>query len=359
MKFLLPFSVSLTIVFATGSELSALDQNKAAYAGGTITALNQWPGRVEGRLDLSDPEALVFVADSVERNASLRIEYSSIHDLESGQKVRRRVAAATGITVVLGPVGALAFAMKRREHYLTVVYTDDRGLNQVAVLELGKDIVRSTLLTTEKRWGVVITSTIALTMAERVEVVIDFSRCPLGSHLVLENRRARDPLRRVMRFAVVRRERDDSVVPGQLADVERLQESQAVCTRTFVFGGKPTLGVPPGVRWVINGEAFDPLRVDANPRLDDIEVWRFVNRGFMGQTMLHPVHTHLVPFQILRRNGGAPSRPEAGWKDTVAIEDGEEVDVIIRWSGYRGRYMLHCHNLEHQDHSMMARVDVG
>jgi spore coat protein A, manganese oxidase len=204
-----------------------------------------------------------------------------------------------------------------------------------------------------------VSSTIALAMAERVEVVIDFSRCPLGSKVVLENRRADGALRRIMRFDVVRRERDDSVVPGRLADVESLQPSQVVCTRTFVFGGKPTFGIPPGVRWLINGEAFDPLRVDANPRLGEIEVWRFINRGFVGQTMLHPVHTHLAPFQILWRNGAAPLRQEMGWKDTVAIEEGEEVDVIIRWSGYQGRYLLHCHNLEHEDHSMMARVDVG
>jgi spore coat protein A, manganese oxidase len=46
-------------------------------------------------------------------------------------------------------------------------------------------------------------------------------------------------------------------------------------------------------------------------------------------------------------------------EDTVAIEDGEDVDVTIRWSGYRGRYVLHWHNLEHEDHSMMARVDVS
>jgi FtsP/CotA-like multicopper oxidase with cupredoxin domain len=204
----------------------------------------------------------------------------------------------------------------------------------------------------------VVSSTIALAMAERVEVVIDFSRCPLGTRIVLENRRADGPLRSVMRFDVVRRARDDSIVPDRLADVEPLQPSRAVCTRTFVFGGKPTLGVPPGVHWVINGEAFDPLRVDANPVLGDIEVWRFVNRGFMGQTMLHPVHTHLAPFQIIRRNGGTPLRQEAGWKDTVAIEEGEDVDVIVRWSGFRGRYVLHCHNLEHEDHSMMSRADV-
>src|SRR5262245_46393831 len=67
---------------------------------------------------------------------------------------------------------------------------------------------------------------------------------------------------------------------------------------------------------------------------------------------------HLVPFQILTRNGQPPRAEECGWKDTVAVDRDEAVDVIMRWSGYRGRYLLHCHNLEHEDHSMMARVDV-
>jgi spore coat protein A, manganese oxidase len=200
--------------------------------------------------------------------------------------------------------------------------------------------------------------TVSLAMGERVEVVVDFSAYPLGTRVVLENRRAQGALRSVMRFDVVRTQRDDSTVPTCLSDIEPLDRSHAVRTRTFLFGGKLTLGVPPGVQWIINGEPFDPLRVDASPRLDDIEVWRFVNRPFAGRTMLHPVHTHLAPFQVLSRNGRAPLRQERGWKDTVAIEDGEEVDVIIRWSGYTGRYLLHCHNFEHEDHSMMARVDV-
>jgi spore coat protein A len=204
----------------------------------------------------------------------------------------------------------------------------------------------------------VVLQTVGLAMGERVEIVVDFSVYPLGTRVVLENRRGEGALRSVMRFDVVRTARDDSRVPERLSDIEPLTRSQAVRTRTFVFGGKPTLGVPPGVRWVINGEPFDPQRVDADPRLDDVELWRFVNRAFVGRTMLHPVHTHLAPFQVLSRNGRAPLRQEGGWKDTVAIEDGEEVEVMLRWSGYKGRYLLHCHNLEHEDHSMMARVDV-
>ena len=201
-------------------------------------------------------------------------------------------------------------------------------------------------------------SAVDLTMAERAEVVVDFARYPVGTRVVLRNLRARGNLSRIMRFDVVRTAKDDSAVPLVLSDVERLRPDDAAHTRTFVFGGKPAWGVPPRVRWVINGESFVPERVDAEPRLGKTEIWRFVNRGFLGRTMLHPVHTHLAPFQVFRRNGREPSPQERGWKDTVAVDEGEEVEVIIRWTGYRGRYLLHCHNLEHEDHAMMARVDV-
>jgi len=199
---------------------------------------------------------------------------------------------------------------------------------------------------------------IRLAMAERVEVVIDFSVYSIGTRIVLQNRAGHGRLSRVMCFDVVRKERDDSFVPESFAESETLRVSEAVRTRTFLFEGRPTLQLPPGVRWVINGEAFDPERIEAEPVLGEVEIWRFVSRSFLSRVMLHPVHTHLVPFQILTRNGRPPRAEERGWKDTVAVDRDEVVEVIMRWSGYRGRYLLHCHNLEHEDHSMMARVDV-
>jgi hypothetical protein len=153
MKRLLSVALTLTILLPAASPVSALDEHKVAYAGGTLALVNDSRARVEGHLDLSDPQALVFVAGG---NSALRIQYASIQDLEFGQKVRRRVAAASGTTALLGPLGALAFTMKKREHYLTVVYTDDSGVNQVAVLELGKNVVRSTLSIIEARSGTVV-----------------------------------------------------------------------------------------------------------------------------------------------------------------------------------------------------------
>jgi FtsP/CotA-like multicopper oxidase with cupredoxin domain len=204
---------------------------------------------------------------------------------------------------------------------------------------------------------------IPLAMAERVEVVVDFSACPIGAKVTLRNLHDSDlsgqMVDEIMRFDVTRSEADDSEVPEQLGDVVPIPAEAAVRTRRFVFKGRPRLGPPAAAHWTINGEDFDAERPIAAPRRGDIEIWQFENRkllGFLG--LVHPVHVHLVSFQVLERDGKPPLAHEVGWKDTVAVPKGREVKVIARFDGYRGRYVVHCHNLEHEDHSMMARFDV-
>jgi FtsP/CotA-like multicopper oxidase with cupredoxin domain len=204
---------------------------------------------------------------------------------------------------------------------------------------------------------------IPLAMAERVEVVIDFSRYAVGTKVVLQNLNTAGVTGsisgEVMQFHVTREEPDDGVLPTRLADLQPLLRSEAIRTRHFVFSARPSFGVVPIPSWRINGQAFDPDHPIASPAYGDVEIWRFTNRKFLGVfALVHPVHVHLVTFMVLERNGGPPLPHEAGWKDTVAVDKGEDVSVIARFEGYRGRYLLHCHNLEHEDHSMMARFDV-
>jgi spore coat protein A, manganese oxidase len=200
---------------------------------------------------------------------------------------------------------------------------------------------------------------IVLGPAERAEIVVDFAAYPPGSQVVLQNLGKDPPMDAVMRFDVVSAAKDDSALPSRLAEVERLQPSQATTERTFVFSPTLSLSHAP-YYWTINGQAFDPSRVDATPRLGEVEVWRFVNHKLAGiHGMPHPVHVHLVTFQVLDRNGGAPPAAyEAGWKDTVYVPEGEEARVIMRFDGYRGRYLLHCHNLQHADCAMMTTFQV-
>ncbi len=96
---------------------------------------------------------------------------------------------------------------------------------------------------------------------------------------------------------------------------------------------------------------FDPGRVDAAPTLGAVEVWSFTS------DVAHPVHVHLDPFQVVSRGQpGRRSPQDVGWKDTVAVRPSETVEVAVRFTDYAGRYVMHCHNLEHEDMAMMANV---
>lgn len=194
----------------------------------------------------------------------------------------------------------------------------------------------------------IVRPSIRLAPAERADVVIDFSGYSLGSQIVLKNRLGSGSTGDIMRLDVVRSETDDSTVPSALRPLEVLQESSAVRTRTFYLSRDWRTGL-----WVINGKPFDPARVDAMPRLGDVEVWRFQNRS----GMLHPMHLHDVMFQVLEINGRRPVYGRA-WKDTVPVPAWGEARVITRFDDYLGTYVFHCHNIEHEDYRMMSQFEV-
>ncbi len=190
---------------------------------------------------------------------------------------------------------------------------------------------------------------IRISPAERFDVVVDFSRYPVGTEVTMKNLRGEGKTRDVMRFVVAREEKEESDVPDTLAPALDFPDpEEAETTRRFRFRS--------GNKWggmsTVNGELFDPDRIDASPRLDSTEVWEFVSDGD------HPVHLHLVHFKVLSRNGGEPGPYDAGWKDTVFLENGEVVRVAAKFEGYRGKYVFHCHNLEHEDMMMMANFEV-
>ena len=197
---------------------------------------------------------------------------------------------------------------------------------------------------------------IRLAPAERFDVIIDFSEYPMGSKVVLKNLLGRGSTADVMRFDVIRKEKDESRIPPRLAYVEEPEPAKAAASRSFQF----ERGVPGGP-WLINGEPFDPERMDARPHLDSTEVWT-LDMGFGGLKnptgVAHPVHLHLVQFRVLDRNGKKPFPEDAGWKDTVNLLPHEKIRILARFSGHRGRYVFHCHNLEHEDMRMMANFEV-
>jgi hypothetical protein len=131
----------------------ALDSKGASYFGGTA-AFKDAKDPVEGVLNTKNETALVFTAQNKPfKGQQLSIPYANIADLEFGQKAGRRVGAAVATTVLLGPIGLLSLFSKKKSHYLTVGFKDADGKDQVAVLELGKDIVRTTIPIVETRSG--------------------------------------------------------------------------------------------------------------------------------------------------------------------------------------------------------------
>jgi len=181
--------------------------------------------------------------------------------------------------------------------------------------------------------------------AERFDVIIDFAAYPVGTQVILVNQYVEGLMGQVMRFHVARAAKDDSSVPPRLVEFEPLPRSAASVTREFRFAEE-------GDIWTINGKPFDPQRIDARPLLGATEIWR------ISSEQDHPFHLHLAHFQVLDGGGDDRANYNAGWKDTVYVPSSKTVEVIARFDGYRGKYVFHCHNLEHEDMMMMANFEV-
>ncbi|MBB4909310.1 multicopper oxidase family protein [Actinophytocola algeriensis] len=188
---------------------------------------------------------------------------------------------------------------------------------------------------------------IELAPGERFDVVVDFSRVLVGTEVTMVNGLGSGGTANVLRFHVVRTARDDSRVPDRLSEIEPLTPNPGAPTRTFRFTRGP-VGDHRG--WTINGTSFAPGSSLADSKLGEVETWRLIT------DVHHPVHVHLDPFQVLRRDGRAPGKLDGGWKDTVDIRPAEVVDIAVRFTDYAGKFVMHCHNLEHEDMAMMATI---
>jgi hypothetical protein len=144
----------LVTILALETLVFAVDSKNAAYCGGTLPGFDGAKDLVEGTLDTKSSKQLVFTAmDKPFRGKTFAIPYDRVIDLEYGQKAGRRVGTAVATTVLFGPIGLLSLLSKKRKHYLTIGFKDESGMDQVAVFELGKDIVRTTLPIVETRSG--------------------------------------------------------------------------------------------------------------------------------------------------------------------------------------------------------------
>jgi spore coat protein A, manganese oxidase len=200
---------------------------------------------------------------------------------------------------------------------------------------------------------------------ERADLIIDFSE-HRGAQLILKN----DAVV-VMQFRVSSGKVDGtSSLPSVLRPVSKLAESQAAQTRLLTLdeyvnkAGNPVMQLLNATHW------REPIT--EKPVLGSTEIWSLIN----PTNDTHPIHLHLVRFQILDRRPyepwlfqtkrqlhfvGPPEAPEpteAGWKDTVQAHSRMVTRIIVPFEGFVGRYVWHCHILEHEDNEMMRPYEV-
>lgn len=185
---------------------------------------------------------------------------------------------------------------------------------------------------------------IELAPAERLDFIVDFSKLNVGESVML---RCLGANRDLLEFVVTRRVTGGGSIPVALPAIPKLLQADAASTREFEFEGMSK----------INGKVYDMHRVDFRVPFGQTERWRFTSKDGSAP---HPIHVHGASFQVQSRSGGRGTvfPWERGWKDTVLLMNDETIDVLIRFDHYRGMYILHCHNLAHEDMGMMANFEV-
>jgi spore coat protein A len=201
--------------------------------------------------------------------------------------------------------------------------------------------------------------------AERADLVVDFSE-HRGAQLILKNIAFI-----VMQFRVLSEKvTDTSSLPSALRPVPRIPEARSVQTRLLTLdeyvnkSGNPVMLMLNASHW--------KMPITEKPVLGSTEIWTLIN----PTNDTHPIHLHLVRFQILDRQPyepwifqtkrqlhflGPPEPPEAneaGWKDTVRAHSRMVTRIIVPFEGFTGRYVWHCHILEHEDNEMMRPYEV-
>jgi bilirubin oxidase len=134
---------------------------------------------------------------------------------------------------------------------------------------------------------------------------------------------------------------DPVALPATLRVISPIDPATATRTRVISLS-----------QGLINGRAMDMKRIDEHARLGATEIWTIENLVGMD----HPFHLHGFQFQVLDRNG--VPEPFVSWKDTVNVPKHETVRFIVRFDAFPGRWMFHCHILDHEDHGMMGVLEV-
>jgi FtsP/CotA-like multicopper oxidase with cupredoxin domain len=220
-------------------------------------------------------------------------------------------------------------------------------------------------------FSVLTSNGVRIAVAERMDVIVDFSSFAAGTKLYINNRLEQlngagptDNIlsasqgNKVLEFRVVSDTvNDQSVNPATITRTARngipyfysvpARETEDI-TRCFDFDRQDG-------EWVINGQVFgDCEDVRFKVKRGNAEIWELQG----GRDWQHPIHIHFEEHQVIERNRNLPIEIERGRKDVIRLGDGDDVKLFFRFRDFVGRYPMHCHNTIHEDHAMMLRFDI-
>jgi spore coat protein A len=206
---------------------------------------------------------------------------------------------------------------------------------------------------------------VPLAPGERLDVIVDFAAMA-GTHVKLVS----DSFD-IMEFRVAAKGgTDTSEMPGVLRPPLRLDPATAVHTRRLTLDERMD-DIQRSMGMLLNNTSWH-APITEKPTLGTTEIWELINLTDDS----HPIHLHLVRLQILGRRRfdqfeyqakgtlrftgpvQPPEADEAGWKDTVRADPGMVTRIVVPFEGYAGRYVWHCHILEHEDNEMMRPYEV-
>jgi FtsP/CotA-like multicopper oxidase with cupredoxin domain len=253
---------------------------------------------------------------------------------------------------------------------IVVVATDANFLEHPIPVDAGANAGNSNSTTAP-----IVPGGLRVSVAERYDIIIDFAEFPAGSKLYLKENRTMfvgnpspDPLppglnigNVLMQFNVVNREPwfppDTPAIPATLCSYPPLPATDNTWEWQFVLvGGRFRVKRP----FDTVGCTFDPDHSAHCMLQGTTEEWLLNNNIASGWT--HPVHIHFEEFRTLKRfvNGvEVPVPPlQSGRKDVSRLEAGQGALIKMQFRDYSGRYLIHCHNMAHEDNFMMVRWDI-
>jgi len=255
-----------------------------------------------------------------------------VHTMRPGETQRWRILNATA---------ARHFRLSLEGHALTLVGTDG-GLLATAIPGLAEVLVAPA-----QRVEVLVTANAAPGSRYRLRALaVQADFLGLGSYADED----------LLTVATAPESATSAIaVPGALRPIEDLGESTV--RRTIELSEVDNLCTATGatVAFLINGQPFDPDRVDLVTTVGRVETWDIVN----ATSMAHPFHIHGTQFQLVSRQSAAVSTPAPylAWLDTVLVPSGQTATIKTR-QALPGKRMFHCHILQHEDNCMMAVLDV-